>query len=180
MSKKLKRKLEKFKQQSKSEKIADIFMLCLVLVGFIVGVILTFCNTDLTPASQKDFEPLYTQKELLENDFSSVYGMNNAKITISDDSNVVNLDSEECKLILTFDKDFNLISTEEVDHSDSIGFTIFISIIMGIASTFIFFVIFIVFLLAYLIILAVCETISKKIFKKNETNDSQNSDSQEE
>ena len=180
MRKKLKRKLEKFKQQSKSEKIADIFMLCLALVGFIVGVIFTFCNTDLTPASQKDFEPLYTQKELLENDFSSVYGMNNAKITISDDSNVINLDSEECKLILTFDKDFNLISTEEVDHSDSIGFTIFISIIIGFASIFMFYVIFMVFLFVYVIIQVLCETILKKIFKKTETNNAQNSDSQEE
>lgn len=177
MRKKLKRKLEKFKQQSKSEKIAYIFMLCLALVGFIIGVVFTFCNTDLTPASQKDFEPLYTQKKLLENDFSSVYGMDNAKITISDDSNVVNLDSEECKLILTFDKDFNLISTEEVDYSDSIGFTIFISTIMGIGSTFVVYAIFVVFLLVYVIIQVLCETILKKIFKKNEN---QNSDSQEE
>lgn len=174
MEKKLKRKLEKFKQQSKSEKIAQIFMLCLVLVGFIVGVVFTFTKLDLTPASQKDFEPLYTQKEILKNDFSSVWGMDNAKITISDDSNVVNLDSEECKLVLTYDKEFNLISTEEVDCSDSIGFAIFISIIMGFASMFMFYVIFMVFLLVYVIIQALCETIFKKIFKRNETNDAQN------
>ena len=155
-------------------------MLCLALVGFIIGVVFAFCNLDSTPASQNDFEPLYTQKEILENDFSSVYGMNNAKITISDDSNVVNLDSEECKLVLTFDKDFNLISTEAVDYSDSIGVVIFLSIITGIGFIFIFYVIFMVFLIVYVIIQVLCETILKKIFKRNETNENQNSDSQEE
>lgn len=180
MGKKLKRKVEKFKQQSKSEKIADIFMLSVAIVGFVLGVVFTFNAHDLTPASQKDFEPLYEQKQLLENDFSSVWDMKNAKIVISDNSNVVNLDSKECKLILTFDKEFTLISTEEVDYSDSIGFVIFISIIMGFCSIFIFYVIIVFFLLVYVIIQALCETILKKIFKKTETNNAQNSDSQEE
>lgn len=100
MVKRLKKKIDNFKQQDNFEKFLDIFFYISLIIGFIIGAMYAFSIMDFTPASPDDFKPLYEQKDLIEVDFFSVLDMENATINPSTNSIKVLLSSEECNLLL--------------------------------------------------------------------------------
>lgn len=165
MVKRLKKRISNFKQQKTFEKILDIFYYSTIIIGFIMGAIFSFNLMDSTPASPDDFKPLYEQKEVLETNFYSVLEMENATIYFSDDFIEATLSSEECSLLLHFNKDFKFISSEEIDKSISIPIVILGSTFFGFLCMAAFLILFLILVGAFLFFSWITMRLTEKLFK---------------
>lgn len=179
MVKRLKKKIDNFKQQDNFEKFLDIFFYISLIIGFIIGAMYAFSIMDFTPASPDDFKPLYEQKDLIEVDFFSVLDMENATINPSTNSIKVLLSSEECNLLLHFNKDFKITSSQETDNFVPIFIVILCSIFFGFLGMVILFILFFILVSAFLFFTWISMRLSKKIFKNKESSNNDNSETQE-
>lgn len=108
----------------------------LYTICFIVGTILMiFAITrifDYTPATDIDYMPLIEQKDIISQDFSAIYAYDNYLISPNKDTINVELENEQCKIICTFDKNFNYIDLQKIDFALSIFELIFSCLFFGI------------------------------------------------
>ena len=133
--------MEKLKKsQDNMLKLLNAFLILSVFIGFIIGFFICFtifnAHFDTPPASRDDFAPLYTQKHLLETDFSSILNMENVEFISSGSSKVVTLTSKKCNLIITFDNQLNVTSTREKDNSTPVIQAVALSFCIGLFCSF--------------------------------------------
>jgi len=179
MVKRLKKRINNFKEEPIFEKFVDILCYGSIILGFVIGIIFPFNRMDFTPASPDDFTQLYEQKEVLETDFYSILNMENATITPSTSSIEVILSSEECNLLLYFNKDFKIISSQKIDNSVSIYFVIFASILCGLLSAGIFWVFLLILVGAFCLFNWITMSLLGKLFKNKEPSGTDNLKQQE-
>ena len=123
----------------KFEKLMDKLMssISLYIILFIVSGIpwglLNFHSLDSTPATDADYKPLMEIQSNIVDDFNNVYSYSNTDIDISENKIFVHINSDECSITSTFDKEHNYLYTEIEDNMDaSFKTAIGISILCGI------------------------------------------------
>lgn len=132
---------------------AIIFIIAFALAFFLAS------NLDMKPATENDYSKLQIQEDIIKKDFNSVYTLNNATIQINSENIVITLESKECNVISTFDKDLNYQTTAKTDHY----YPWYLGILMiGICS--VVFALFFGYIINF-IIMAIVKVIKKKSHK---------------
>lgn len=124
-----------------------LFPILCSFVVFLSGIL--FGKFDFAPTTESDFAPLYEQKNIILADSSSLYGMNNVTITISEKEVRYVLTSTRCSLSFLQNKETKEVSdVTEISNTDGIGTVLGISV-LAIAAGFILALIISAFIAAY-------------------------------
>lgn len=105
-SDKVQDKLEAF--PGKKLRIIALIVACVVAIG-------VFLSMDLIPATSADYEPLEKQMVLIQQNPEMLL-KEDYTCSISNGVIEVEFENEECKLIVKYDQDFNILSVSKVDN----------------------------------------------------------------
>ncbi len=123
-----------------------------VLLGIFVVVIL-FTTADIVPATSSDYEILYGYSEELHNSPETLTEMlfdGKCSVTGADDEEVIiiEFENDECKLYVKYNRDFEIISSSEVDKYIHWSFVLIFSILCFIVVWFIAYLILLILIVA--------------------------------
>lgn len=129
-----------------------IITVLIFVTGFTITATFLYNVLDFKYATNKDYEPLYQIQETIINNFDTVYSYTNTDIDITDSNIIVFIYSEDygCYLKTYFDKTKTLQSTEKVDNTHPICFSIIILIVVSIIGSMLFY-------LSYILILSLID-----------------------
>lgn len=97
--------------------------LIMFIVYFILCIII-FCSLSNL---KKDYEQLYDQAKILEEDFSQIFFMENAEYCLNNEKMTVTLSDGKIHLELTFNKELNKVEEDKKINNISIKDIIFLS-----------------------------------------------------
>lgn len=125
----IKQRFLNFKNLKKQEKIEQIFKIICFIVGITIGVIF-FISIDKVSATSDDYEELEEQLVNIKENPELLFEMD-CDVNVGKDNIIVTLENDECKLIKTYDKGFEVLSTCKEDTYLPWHFALVASIIIG-------------------------------------------------
>lgn len=100
-----------------------------VLTALVIGT-LVFLMINTTPATPEDYEPLVSRALFVEEKPIKMLEQN-GNIRITDDEIMLEIENEKCKIIASYNRNFELQGFEKIDKSKSLSFSIIASGVCG-------------------------------------------------
>lgn len=125
---------ERYKQKvitwAKGNSTVDWFVFGVwVLIALVIGVMMFF-TIDTTPASPGNYDPLVSRALFIQDKPIKMLEQR-GNIRINDDEILLEIENKECKIIATYNREFELQEIEKKDKAHSVIFAIIASGVIG-------------------------------------------------
>lgn len=86
-----------------------------IIIGVIVGLLVSFNTIDTKPATADDYAPLINIQDIMIDNFDTIYTQPGTKMYIHDNDILVILENDECLIRSYFSNDKKYLYTEKED-----------------------------------------------------------------
>lgn len=135
------------------------------IIGMIVGIIVVigvFLYIDTAPATAVDYEPLERQALIIQQNPEMLF-KEDCTCHISDGVIEVEFENDECKLVIKYNQEFEMLSVSKIDNCTHWTVAIMVAFLMGVIGYFMVIGIWAVVICLFLILGALISKLYKRI-----------------